>query len=290
MAKKRGKKKQQPDKQLLWWSLAIPLWLGFMILEGRPQLQHIRDSVAYTVITKAVISGIVLYLTYFRKKKQQPQGARILLTAYALIPWLSVLIVAARVRLAIFLALMFASIGYQVYLNLKHHKNTMLLLGVTVMLSVLPVMELAEAYVFSESAWEMPFWPVSVAVMAVITVAAAYLVAKGYWYLKDDRTSEKVCLCIAAAFFAFLLTEFSLWHVNYIFDTSEPVTYELTIGEKDLQTHSKGGTDYILVVSLNGQKLQMEVSQSEYYHYELGDKLPVTCYEGFLGQPYYITE
>ena len=60
--------------------------------------------------------------------------------------------------------------------------------------------------------------------------------------------------------------------------------------QKDLQTHSKGGTDYILVVSHNGQKMEMEVSQSEYYHYEVGDKLPVTFYEGFFKKAYYIAE
>lgn len=293
MAKKSGKysnkKRSEPGINLWWWLLAIPAWLGFMILEGRPQLQYIRDSLAYTVAVKTVISGVLIFLTFFRKKKQ-PKGAKILMIAYAVMPWLSMVILSDRLWLAILLLLMVVSIGYQIYLNLKHHKNSMLLMGTTTMLSVLPVMEMTESYVFSGSSWEFPFWPVSVAVMVLTTAAVTYLVVKGYWYLKDDRTSEKVCVCIIAAFFSFMLSEFCLWHINYILDTSEPVSYELTIVEKDLQTHSKGGTDYILVVSHKGQKMEMEVSQSEYYHYEVGDKLPVTFYEGFFGQPYYIAE
>ena len=292
MAKKRSRKKcSRLNNELLRWILLISLWLGVVFVTNLPQLQDLRDSVVYIVVTKAVITGVLLYLTYFRKSKKQPKGACVLLTGYALTPWLALVIPSDRVVLALHLAWMFASIGYQVYLNLKHRENTMLLLCTTAILSVLLVMSFSQAYVFPDTAaWDLPFWPVSVAVMALATAAAVYLVVKGYWYLKDDRTSEKVCLCILVAFVAFMITEFSLWHVNYIFDTSEPVTYELTVEEKDIYTHTKGGTDYILIGTLNGQRLEMDVSQSEYYHYELGDKLPVSYYEGFLGQPYYITE
>jgi len=295
MAKKQKKsskkrKSSQGYTHLWWYLLAIPLWLGFLILEGRPQLQYIRDSVAYIVATKAVISVILIFLTFCRKKKKQPKGAQVLMTAYAGMPWLSLLIASDRLWLALLLLLMLVSIGYQVYLNLKHHKNSMLLMGVTMLLSVLPLMEMVGNYVFAEATVAFPFWPVSVSVMVLTTAAVTWLVAKGYWHLKDDRTSEKVCVCIIAAFFAFIMSEFCLWHANYIFDTSEPATYELTIGEKKLETHSKSGTDYILMVSRNGQTLEMEVSQSEYYRYEVGDQLPIALYEGFFHQPYYIAE
>ena len=259
-----------------------------MILEFRPQLQPVRDTVAYQVIWKLAFSGILIYLTYFRKKKQT-KGVKILMSAVACIPWLAVLAQNYKAVLSAVLVLQFFAIGYLVYSQLFHKKNSNLLLYTTMFLILFTMTGMGD-YTFVNNSNGFQFWKVSLAVSVMAAVAITVLVVKGYWKLKDDRVSEKVCLCILVTFFAFMISESALCHINYICDRTVPSVYELTVEDKELETHSKGETDYILKVRHKGRELEMEVSQSDYYQYEIGDELPVTFYEGFFEKEFYIVE
>ena len=288
--KKKGKYagKRKRDNSWLWWLLLIPAWVLFLFLEESPALQPMRDSGAYRFFWKALISGWILYIAFFSKKKQ-PLAVKLVLTAAACTYCLTTLGLSERFLLLTELLIVYISIGVLLYLNIKKRKSSTPLLLVAAFFSVV-ILEAFGRYTYIDPSAEMRSWPVYLACGIVAAAVIGYLTFHGILRLEDDRTFEKVALCLVAAFIGFLLPWQTRHHVNYIFDHSEPSVYELTVGEKDLQTSSKSGTDYYLIVGRNGQELKMEVSQSEYYQFEVGDKLPVALYEGTLGDAYYIVE
>ena len=50
--------------QWYWYMLGFGAYLVFMILEFRPELQPMRDTVMWKVIGKMIHSGIILYFAW----------------------------------------------------------------------------------------------------------------------------------------------------------------------------------------------------------------------------------
>lgn len=291
MGKKEGKyqgKKKSSHNHWLMWLLAVPLWIGFLFLEGSPKLQSLRDSVWYIIGWKLLISGVILFFTFFGKTKQTV-AAKIILSACACVPWLVLLGCSDRLFLVVLTMLAYLLLGYALYFNIKKRKSNSLIFFMTAFFT-LAMLEKLGTYTYIDESNEMQYWYWYLAVGIVAGVVFGVLAFKEIIYLKDRRVSEKVCVGLLAAFVGFVFPWVTVENANYMFDASEPVIYELTVGEKDLETHSKSGTDYYLIVGLDGKKIELEVSQSEYYQYEIGDKIPISLYEGFFGKPYYIYE
>lgn len=291
MGKKKGKyqgKKKDLDRSWLLWLLAIPLWIGFLFLEGSPKFQSLRDTLWYILVWKLLISGVILFFTYFAKQKQT-LTAKIILSACACVPWMTMLGCSERFLLIIVTLLAYVLLGYLLYFNVKKRKGNNLVMYIFAYFALIMLEELG-TYTYIDQSKEMQYWYWYLTVGIAVGVSFGALAFKEILYLKDGRVSEKVCVGLLAAFMGFVLPWVTVENANYMLDTSEPTVYELTIGEKNLETHPKSGADYCLIVGLDGKEIQLEVSQSEYYQYEVGDKIPISLYEGFLGKPYYIYE
>jgi hypothetical protein len=72
-------------------------------------------------------------------------------------------------------------------------------------------------------------------------------------------------------------------------DVSEPEHFEAYILDKEIDSSGKS-TEYEMTVEIGGQQIQLDVSQSVYFRYEIGQNLPVDLYQGFFNDPYYINE
>lgn len=281
MGKKKGKYegKRKPDKRWLWWLLVIPVYVAVTLLAEHPSLQ---------IIWKIILSGAALFFSYFWKK-DQPIMAKVILLSVACMPWLTTLGVTQRHLLLVETVLMYVAIVTLLYWNIKEHcsHETVLMAAIFLMVSVVITFS---RYTYVDDSVQMRHWPVYLACGILAAVVLGVLLAKGFISLEDDRASENIAACIIAGLLGFVIPLTTVNNINYMLDTSEPTVYELTIGEKETESSSKGGRRYYLIVGRNGQQLEMRVSQSEYYQYEVGDKLPVALYEGALGDAYYIVE
>jgi hypothetical protein len=63
----------------------------------------------------------------------------------------------------------------------------------------------------------------------------------------------------------------------------------MTIADKDIDS-SRSGTYYEFILVYEGKEIELDVSQSEYFQYEIGDSFSVDLYQGFFGDAYYIAE
>ena len=133
------------------------------------------------------------------------------------------------------------------------------------------------------------YWQISLVLALLMGAAAWYLLVHGYIRLKDDRMSEKVCWCIMAVFASFVLIWATANNLNYMLDLSEPEQFHAVIIDKEIDNSGKD-THYEMTVIIGDEQIQMNVSQSVYFHHEIGQTLPVDLYKGFFNHPYYINE
>jgi len=78
-------------------------------------------------------------------------------------------------------------------------------------------------------------------------------------------------------------------NMNYAFDRNLPIEYDTVIQEKDIKSTSRAGTRYTFFLNLDNTLIKLNVSQSEYHAYEVGDSFPLKLYQGAFDDPFYIS-
>lgn len=278
MGKKKGKyagKRKIIGAELLVVLLLIPAVLLFAALKG-------------SLLGRIFLSAVLLYFSYFWKK-DNPILAKALLIITACLPWITVLGMSRRYLMLAETVLLYTSIGALLYWNIRY-RCSQLSVFILAFFFLLSTMELCRRYIYAEPVEGMQHWLVYLICAIVAAGLVGFLAFYDIIYLKDDRTSEKVGLCILAAFLGFVLSWSTANNLNYMLDQSEPTAYELVILQKDTDSAPRGGISYYLVLDHFGEDLQMKVSSDQYHASDVGDTLPVMLYEGAFDKPYFIIE
>ena len=272
--------------QWYWWLLGFGAYLVFMILEFRPELQPMRDTILWKVTGKAIYSGLILYFAWIAKK-HPPRSGQIIMTLMAATFWLGLIVPSNRLVLLYITVLVFAGIGYLFFLVIQKKKNNEPLMYATMFFAIM-LLDFMRDYTYVDGD-DTRHWQISLVLALIVGVAACYLIFYGFIRLKDDRMSEKVCWCIISVVVAFILFWTTVNNLNYMLDFSLPDQYQMTITDKEINS-SKSGTYYELTLVYKKEKFDLNVPQSTYFQYEIGDRFPVELYRGFFGDPYYIAE
>lgn len=287
--KKKGRCKgrnRSKGIQWYWWLVGFAVWFVMMWLSFRPNLQPLRDTVIYKVIGKMIPSGILIYFSWFSKGKPSGLG-QVIMTLMAVIFWQGLIIPSQRLILLHITILVFAATGYLLYLMIHKKKNNEPLMFATMYFAIM-LLDGMRDYTYADGN-DMRHWVIALVLGVAAGAVAYYLVFYGHIRLKDDRISEKVCWCILAVFATFILVWSTANNLNYILDFTLPEEYEMSIKDKNIDS-SRSGTYYELKVEYKGNEIELDVTQSTYFRYEIGDIFPVDLYRGFLGDPYYIAK
>ena len=127
--------------------------------------------------------------------------------------------------------------------------------------------------------------------IAIIMFLFYYVCASKSERKMGDKNSSRILNIVSILFFMFLYGFGFSVPANIIFDKSEPAIYKVDVIN---QRVSKGKhTDYYFEVSpwIDGKtnKKEISVGSRVYSEVEVGDKVNVKLYKGFLGVPWYKT-
>ena len=289
--KRKNKRKQKSflSTHPIVLIIAIPmLTFLFMALLVHPNLQPMRDSLLYSIIFKSVISGFVLYFTWFGKKRPIIIE-KALLSIVALMPWASLFISSHR------LILLIPSVLFVIFIlcllihfltDRKYNGITCTVTSLLLLIVIIPV----NYYTFLYNSRGIHFWQIGLIMSILITVSFTALLIKGKIKLKDNSTSDKVISSILLFIMSFFCISFMMSNFNYTLDTSKPVEYSTVIISKRVKVKYKKPTRYIIVAKVRNVKKEFYVNQSEYYHKGAGDSFKVLLYSGAFGDEYFICE
>lgn len=292
MSKGRKKKGKYAGKKLssgirwYWWLVGFAAWFGYMWLSYRPELQPMRDTAIWKVIGKLLCSGVLLYFAWV-SPGHPPRTGQIIMTLMSVVFWQGLVLPSQRILMLHITILVFTATGYLLYLMIQKKKNNDLLMFATMFFAIM-MLDFMREYTYVDGN-DMRHWQISMLLALIAGGAACYLMFHGFIRLKDDRMSEKVCWCILAVFTSFVLIWATANNLNYMLDVSEPECFDACILDKEIDNSGKD-THYEMTVIIGKQQVQMNVSQSVYFHHEIGQTLPVDLYQGFFNHPYYINE
>ena len=276
--KKKGKyagKTKLFGPELLKVLLMVPIGILFLSLKG-------------SILGKILLSAALLYFSYFWKK-ENPLLANVILIIAACMPWFTFMGMSQRQILLSEMVLMYVSIGALLYFNIKYHCSSWQVLSLSAFFMV-SMIHTSDRYTYIVDGEDMQNWPVYLAAAIVVAVVFIVLAAKNIIYIKDDRASESIGLCLFAALLGYVLSSVTINNLNYMLDQSEPAVYEMVIEEKNIDRGYKSRTDYYIFFDHGGKELKMEVSSETYAAHEVGDTVPVMLYDGAFDKPYFIIE
>lgn len=275
-----GRRKKMLREMQSWWVILGMLVLLWLL--AWPGLQSFRDTVYFDVLLRSGMSLPYLYFA-FAHRNRPPRLGRALAVLTALVVWIPMMLNSRRVWMLIILLLTYADLGAALWYRIFRRRCcTVLCVGAVHM----GMMLLLGMKMRTDGIRGFPFWFPSL----VIAVAAGWICVRLLWsgqvVLKDDRLSERIAVVIATFFVGFSLVWGSCICANYSLDTSSPKRFPAVLVEKDIS----GGrsTSYYIYVTVQGERLRFEVTQSEYYRADIGDEYIVERYQGFLGEPYHI--
>ena len=274
--KKKGKyagKTKVFGSELLKVLLMVPIGILFLALKG-------------SILGRIFLSVAFLYFSYFWKK-DNPLLAKVILLIAACMPWFTFMGMSQRQILLFGESTTVHTTT--LYFNIKYHCSSWQVLSLSAFFMV-SMIHTSDRYTYIVDGADMQNWPVYLASAIVVAVVFIVLAAKNIIYIKDDRASESIGLCLFAALLGYVLSSVTINNLNYMLDQSEPAVYEMVIEEKNIDRGYKSRTDYYIFFDHSGKELKMEVSSETYAAHEVGDTLPVMLYDGAFDKPYFIIE
>ena len=271
---------------VLFIALLLAGVIGAMLILVHPNLQPMRDTLAYKIIVKMILTGLLLYFAWVAKSRP-PRLGQIIMTLIAFVLWQSFLIPAERLVLLNATVLTFVGIAYLLYLNVILDNNNKPLCWATAFLSLILLLQM-RYYTYLDG--KTQYWIFSLVLALLAGIVACYLIHRGLrWLLDEDTILERISVCFIVAVAVFILSWSTANNMNYFLDFSQPEEYSMTIVDKETSS-SRAGTYYEVVLVHNEKEITLHVSQSTYYQYEIGDSFTVELYQGFFKDPYFIAK
>lgn len=111
--------------------------------------------------------------------------------------------------------------------------------------------------------------------------------------LMDDREKEIVIGIFLGVFvYVAILTDAYAKHFNYLLDSSEPTAYMVEVVDKEERhTSTRNGgqrTHYYLEIVVEGKKYSIDVGESTYESYDVGDPYSLEMYQGAFERAFVI--
>lgn len=263
--------------------------IGMLFLEYSPELQPFRESIWHSLMWKTVITLLVLYFTWFPKRRP-PLAGKLIESLVLLLLWGMKWIPSVKLRLLVLMLLLYGLLFYGFYLYLFKQEHYGVLNWTAVGLALFLFAQLS-LYSYLSGFKGLPFWQIALVVALIVGIVFAVLLHKGFILLKDDRIGERICWTMIAFGVGFVLMVTTLTHLNYILDNSEPEPYSAVITEKELSGGgTKSVTSYVFVLETEHSTFKLEVTQSEYYAYEIGEEYQVQLHKGAFGEAFYVSD
>ena len=228
-------------------------------------------------------SVVILYFAWISKSMPLSVASRILCTLSAAKLTANALLDIPRLYAIGTAILVTAFAFHEIYTLLhkesdKHHNSVATFLF---MLELIFTISVTKRYTYLHT--DIAFWLPALAVALVLTIAALILLSR-----RPDLKKDKAHLCLAVPFLSFAIVMFTLGNLNYALDTTNTSNIQAVVQEK--RTSRSGGrnktTFRYMTVVIQGEEMEIQVSDETYRSTEEGDTVTVVISQGAFGEAY----
>ncbi len=274
------------------WFVTLMGFLGILVLSfgvlyilTAPELEQMRQTWIFVIVSCLLKSGLILFFTY--RERKMPYIAKISLVLAALSIWFPFVVHTSQIVLIIDLVatlFLIATVVYCcVFLGTEYA-----VLTITLCFFVATNIKDSIYYSFVNSSDGVHFWQVGMVVAIIGTLVCGCLI------FAKKTAIQGLGNRIGALLLSFILCFYVGWtsvlNLNYALDSTPPNVQEFEIVDCDFDMGSRKLTRYKFFIDVNGELMELSVKQSMYYSKKKGDTVAVSLYNGFFNDPFYIVE
>lgn len=280
--------------------LIIAAWVGIMFVFISPSMLKLRNSMLFRFLLIAAFTLPVGWYVWVRKRESS-LIERMVATIPLIWLWGGGLIPSGQVRILLWTVIFYGMIGYFVYLfHLSHttyESQLMELIGIEAVWMGIIYSINALKYSLVTTSFPLVLWLPALIMSFICAVVILILLMKGWLVLPlvkgrslspRVRLFDQICVGITLPCIVFIFFVFSAMNLNYALDFGAPVSYTACVVDKEYSYSSRGGSSFDLILELNGERIELSVSESDYCSHEIGDDFAVELHQGAFGVPFYI--
>lgn len=293
--KERTGKKISIERTFISIVLIVSLLLGFVLLilslNSEGTIKIIESNMGI-LIFRIIVSIIILSLSFI-KASNIKWYVRLSFPFYIVLYWIGTLFINDIFN---YMVLMFSTIYFIVLgisqmnfkrINEEPFNRTM---GFSMFL-ILVLMR--EAFDFNLENQDLPFIIPGI-IGGIILISLVVILVVLYNKKKNDKYFSKsnfwglgLSLCFLIPVFTIIILASNLILINYCFDNSKPIYYEEMIIR--LEDSDDYDSDKAIVL-IENEEVELTISRSEYFEFEIGDILIISKYKGAFNYSYYVIE
>ena len=269
-----------------WWGYIFLIIAGAILAAIQGLLPSAVQDVTVLMLLPDLFMGVgVLYFAFVHTSRPAVTG-RILAVASVANLLQATLLPTPRLTMLLSAVLLVAHAAFcarYFLLSAYHAYRPFLNASILVFEAFMTVIGVT-SYTFVEKTKFLHLWEIPLVLSLLLTGITVYFLVKGGIELQKDSVSERVCLPFLVLFMSFALLTFTAANLNCALDRSDPTPYTVTVKDKR-RTAGKVNRCF-LIVTVEGQELELDVPASDYRETDIGDPVTVEVYEGAFGKAY----
>ncbi len=274
----------------------------YIVVDVFPPFRNLRANIGVSLGVSIALTAVLFYYTWFRQRRSSWVGKVSATVLGLLYIWLSWIVISNRIYCIINVVLSVIAVCVLIYDMFFYSKNDSIddFFVIIVESGLFCSRMIFFATVTEElnGFFECKFSYFSLA-FALIVGVSSYLILKNKKLpTKVKRRSKKehkevaIVVTCFIAISALVISYLSLTNINFALDSSKPTPYVCEISDKKM---SAGMGKYRkaywrIQVEIDSEAKWLDISASEYDFYRVGDTITINLFEGFLGEPYLISD
>lgn len=270
-------------KEIIFWIVLVIIGV-FSIVCDTPKFTTGTGRIILLVIINLLITGLIIYFSFFCDKKNRVKGFLLILAVATIIfIWLRHFI-SLKAELTISAVLTVITVSCAVYRYLRFEQKNKVLFGISIYYVLFNLMQ---AMNFSIIDNDSVILDIAIVLFAIICTLVSILLIIKNKYLKDIGLANKIFLPFLVLLFSASISFSLIVNLNYSLDKSEPIVKSGTIVEQQLDSGYRRITSFKFIIDIDGEEIYIEVPGDEYYSYKVGDTYEASFYKGFFDIPFY---
>ncbi len=283
-------------------SVLLVFLIIYIVVDVFPPFRNLHANIGVSLGVSIALTAVLFYYTWFRQRRPSWVGKVSATVLGLLYIWLSWIVISNRIYCIINVVLSVIAVCVLIYDMFFYSKNDSS--DDFFMITVESVFFCSRMIFFATVTEELngffeckfPYFSLA---FALIVGVSSYLILKNKKLpTKIKRRSKKehkevaIVVTCFIALSALIVSYLALTNINFALDSSKPTPYVCEISNKKM---SAGVGKYRkaywrIQVEIDSEAKWLDISASEYDFYRVGDTITINLFEGFLGEPYLISD
>ena len=271
------------EEDKYFWIIVLVFSLLTLIMNLPAVTENLIIYIGIFVLRDLIFAGTVIGYSFFCNKPQRLTGVGVVIAIISIFGYLVMDFISKKAELNILFCLIVANIVYSLAEFIKNSKKSKVTFGLAIYFGLIYMLN-GQYFGFSDES--VRFYIIAGVLSIIASISIIYLFIKNK-SLKALEITDKISTIFLTICFSFAFIFSSYANLNYSLDLSEPTKANCIIADKFYIHSYRSPESYKFSFELDGKVVEVEVEESDYSKYDIGDKFTLNHSKGFFNDEYY---